>query len=302
MSSKFTKKLIVIPTIVASIVAVAFGVGVYMESRTVHFGSTNDQTPSNRLKKECCKSINREGLDKLNAYGSGIIYYKDFRETFKDKMDKVYVINLLEDEMYYYKDHCLRWYGLGYMDKNLGEVIFARKIFKAAYKSMIRAVYGTPPFHDKSQLQTEKQIVEGLGAKYFLPLKGNSGWLGNQIFIEDLIRIFESIPLKSDVYVHCAHGRGRTTTFLVLYDIFRNSKKVSLKDIATRNHCLGREDVLNTDLWEKGTWTQRALNARKDLVERFYAYMNDPQGYGHQSWSQWNVANGVKETKVDVHR
>lgn len=292
---------------------IGFGIGIYNESKSVNFGSTNDSIPRKRLKEECCKTINNEGLADLNAYGSGIIYFQDFKTYFKDKLtthnqtketkNTIYVVNLLTDEMYYYKDRCLRWYGLGYTNKDLGEHIFARKLFKSAYKSILRLFYGTPPVNEPSKLQTERQIVESLGGNYYIPFKGNDDWLGNQNYIDDIINYFESLPKGAELYVHCAHGRGRTTTFLVMYDIFRNGKKVPLNDITNRHFCLGRENVLNTKLWAQGTWTQEALDARKDLIERFYAYMTTPQGYGYQSWSEWMNSQHDKQNKeISIHR
>ncbi len=286
---------------------VGFSIGIYNESKSVNFGSTNDPVPRKRLKDDCCRNINTEGLADLNSYGSGIIYFQDFRAYFKDKIggaDKktIHVVNLLTDEMYYYKDRCLRWYGLGYMNKDLGQHIFARKLFKSAYKTLLRYFYGTPPTDNLSLLQTERQIIQDIGGDYYIPFKGNGDWLGDQNYVDDMVHYFESLPKGDDVYIHCAHGKGRTSTFLVFYDIFRNGKKVSLKDIANRHYCLGREDVLNTDLWAKGTWTQEALDARKDFVERFYDYMSDPQGYGHQSWTQWMKSKEKKLNKITVHR
>lgn len=301
------KKVIALGVFVFVLLTAAFCIGVYTESRSINFGSTNDPFPNKRLKNECCRNVNKEGLDELNAYGSGVIYYRDFKNYYKNNIQsingKLYIVNLLPDEIYHYDDRCLRWYGLGYFSRDLGEVIFARKILKAGYKKVVRFVYGTPPVHDLSQLRTEREIVKELGAEYIMPLRGSGEWLNNDQFIEDTIHFFESLPDNAHLYVHCAHGRGRTTSYLVLYDMFRNAKKVSLKDITNRQYCLGREDVLDTNIWSKGTWTQAALDARKDLMIRFYNFMTDAKGYGHQSWTQWNHEIGTKNSEqIIVHR
>lgn len=284
-----------------------FGVGVYNDSTSLNFGSTNDPIPKKRLKEECCRHINTQGLSDLKAYGSGMIYYLDFKPYWAEKeksgeIKKLYVVNLLNDEIYYYKDRPLRWYGMYFKKKRLGDYLFTHKPYKAIHAGLIRLIYGTPPVHDASQLQTEREIVQDLGGIYYAPLKDDDNWLGNPKFIEDMIQLFESIPIDAHLYAHCVHGRGRTTSYLVFYDIFRNSKKVSLKDIANRHYCLGREDVLNTELWSKGTWTQAALDARKNLVENFYAYMTDSHGYGYQSWIMWVAEKKVQLPKISVHR
>lgn len=284
------------------LLGVGFCISIYIESCSVNFRSTQDPFPAKRLQDNYCRSANTEGLSDLNAYGSGVIYYKDFKEHFKNTPKKIYLINLLNDDIYYYKDYCLRWYGIGYMNRDLGEIIFTSSPLKVIYKTLIRLVFGSPPSHDITQLKTERQIIEELGGHYYLPLKGHKGWLNNPNFIDDLLRFFESIPDDGLLYVHCIHGKGRTTTFLVLYDIFRNGKKLPLQDITNRHYCLGRENVIDTELWANGTWTQKALNARKNLIEKFYAYMTDPKGYGKKSWAEWRLEKGIEQHPLAIHR
>lgn len=288
--------------LVVIIISVLVGICIHHESKSVNFGSTQDPVPFKRLKDKRCKAINREGLDRLNAFGSGFINYRDLKPLLIQNSNKLHMVNLLHDQLYYYNDRCLRWYGLGYTDKTFGNVMFTHKPFKFAYKSIIRFIFGTPPVNDPSRFKTEEQIIRELGGNYSIPLKNNPDWLTHQEFVEDLIKFFETLPEGATVYFHCSHGRGRTTTFLVLYDIFKNGKKVSLQDIANRHYCLGREDVLDTELLATGTWTQEGLIARKKFVEHFYAYMNDPKGYHHQSWIQWNQSKGIIWPQVTIHR
>lgn len=300
MNKKTLTKSAILLLLVASVIAI--GVGIHHESISINFGSSQDSVPFKRLKHKRCSSLNREGLDNLNSYGSGIINYHDFKSHLMNKPGKFHFVNLLHDHLYYYNDRCLRWYGLGYTPQTLGHVMFSHKPLKYSYKSIIRLIFGSPPIHDLNSLKTEEQIVHELGGTYSIPLKDNPEWLSHQEFMADLIRFFEELPENEPVYFHCGHGKGRTTTFLVLYDIFRNSKKVSLEDISNRHYCLGREDVLDTKLLATGTWTQEALIARKNLVERFYLFMNDKEGYSHQSWAQWNNSKGFVSPQVTIHR
>lgn len=270
----------------------------YTRDKTVLFGGSSDPFPPKRLNHECCRTVNTHGLSDLNTYGSGFIYYSDFKKYFANP-SKIHMISLMDDDIYYYKESCLVSYGLGYTLENLGIPIITEKAFKA---KLSRLLCGPPIPHELSQFQTERQIIEEMGGHYYLPLKGNEEWLSNQGFMEDLIHYFESLPTDALLYVHCIHGRGRTTTILVLYDIFRNAKQVPLKDLTNRHFCLGRENVLNTEFKSNGTWSQEGLNARKDLVARFYDYMTDQDGYKHQSWTQWNLERGTHIPQIIIHR
>lgn len=266
-----------------------------------NFGSSADPIPEKRQSKECCKKINRNGLDNLNTYGSGFINYNDFGPRINYDYKNLYVVSLMPTDIYYYKGRCLRWYGLHYTPKNLGKSHKEKK-WGGFDKKIIRLIYGTPPIHDPSQLDTEETYVKKLGAHYYSPLKNNKNWLIDQSYIDNLVTFFEKIPLDAKVYFHCIHGRGRTTTFLVMYDIFRNGKNISLQEITDRHHCLGREHMLDVKVWKFGNWTEEALRARRDLVIHFYEYMTSGSGYPHKKWSDWIKEKGIKTTNFRIHR
>lgn len=274
-----------------------------------YYGKAGETIPYNRQHKSKCKTINTSGLAPLNLYASGLINFNDFEKNVKwDKSKKnLYVMNLLEEEPYYYQGRCLRWFGLGYTPKDLGKIEPQKKLKRTFYRWFVRQAYQVPSNLDtpegQKDLKSEEDIFRELGAHYFTPLMGNIEFLANQDFMDDVIRFFEQIPPDGILYIHCLHGKGRTTTFLVLYDIFRNGKQLKLEEITIRQHCFGREDVLDTVVWERGTWSQDGLNARKDLVERFYEYMNSPDGYPHQKWSQWFKSRGyVVPSHISIHR
>lgn len=274
------------------ILLISLMVGIYSEDRTVNYGHTNSHASSKTKNSERCKTTQSKEVPPLNVHASGLINFNDLPLEVIENKQKLYVINLLEDDIYYYKNRCLRWYGLGYTPNTLGTHLFSHKPLKAFYKSILRLLYQPPSLIDMKEhpelLQTEGQILKSWGAHYFCPLKGNSNWLKDQSYMEDVIEYFEKLPKDAILYIHCAHGKGRTTTFLVLYDIFLNGKSLSLQQIADRHHCLGREDIMDTQVWKGGSWTENALLARKNLVERFYTYMTTPGAYPHKPWSQWN--------------
>lgn len=268
-------------------------IGIYVEDKTVHYGHTST-IPQKRQNQARCQKLNIHTSHPLNIHASGLINFNDFKSQIpSSNYPRLYVVNLLDDDIYYYKNRCLRWYGLGYKKTDLGMPLFRHKKSKYYYKAILRLLYHPPQreeiIQNPSLVETEREIVEGMGATYAMPLEGKSNWLETQEYIPELIRFFESLPNDALLYVHCAHGKGRTTTFLVLYDIFKYKGQLTLQQIADRHYCLGREDILDTTVWENGSWTQEALLARKDLLERFYLYMTSGEkGYPRLSWEEWN--------------
>lgn len=299
------KKTITIISSFLIIGILGLGIGIYIDDRTVNYAQTSSQIPSKRQQKPCCSSINLTGIENIKVHASGLVNFPHFLSTVKWDKDNLYVVNLLPEDTYYYNGRNLRWFGLGYTPQDLGEELFTHRVMKSAYKTLLRTIYGVPAPITKGMpnLKTEEEIVRGLGGNYYAPLKGNPNWLSDQSYMEGLIHFFETLPKDAVLYIHCAHGKGRTTTFLVLYDIFKNAKKVSLEDIVNRHYCLGRENILDTKVRKDGTWTGDSLKARRSLVERFHLYMSSSDGYGQQSWSQWNKIKGYAEpVEVKIHR
>lgn len=285
------------------IVVVLIGVTMALTNRdkTRHYRGMEQVVSKNRAGSSRCRVVNFENFQQLHSHGSGLINFLDFKKHFPYPTAKLYVINLLEDDIYYYNNRCLWWYGLEYTPAQLGKILEEKPNRKFG-KFFVRLIYGYPPVDDASKLQTEGEIFRSMGAQYFVPLKNHDNWLGDWSYMDDVIRIFEQVPEDGHLYIHCKNGRGRTSTFLILHDIFKNAKKMSLDDIVNRHYCVGREDLYNTTVWRGGNWTREGLEARKALIESFYAYMSSPQGYPHRTWAQWTAQNGAMQKNIQVHR
>ena len=71
--------------------------------------------------------------------------------------------------------------------------------------------------------------------------------------VDRFILAVRELSENSWAHFHCEAGRGRTTTFMVLYDMLRNATRVSLEDIVRRQSILGYNyDVLQPP--ESGDW------------------------------------------------
>ena len=267
------------------------GIGlVYWDLNRVHsFRKISSDVPVKRQAHEQCHKINPTGLNELNAYGSGNLDLDLLKSVIEKEPNKFYIINLLQIPTYYFKSRNLRWYGIGYLP-NRGFFETKKSVRQRLMYKFRKMLRGFPTeLNDQSItiFQSEKQVVESLGAHFYTP-QMDEDWLVETGYIDELVEFFKQLPNDAKLYFHCSHGKGRTTTFLILYDMFKNASKVSLKDFVNRHYCIGGEDVFNTEVWKDGTWTKRSLERRKELVENFYDYMTDPNGYPNTAWSKWN--------------
>ena len=98
------------------------------------------------------------------------------------------------------------------------------------------------------------------------------------------------LPDNAWLHIHCSAGKGRTTTFLALYDMMRNPG-VGMKDVAVRQAALGTMYVLkggNGSAWHSPYDDERAA-----MIPYLYEYVqaNYESGF-EKSWSAYRQETG----------
>jgi hypothetical protein len=132
---------------------------------------------------------------------------------------------------------------------------------------------------------TERDLVESNHAAYVrITVTDHCRPLDNEV--DRFILAVRALPKNAWAHFHCEAGRGRTTTFMVLYDMLRNASRVSIEDIVRRQKLLGYGyDVL----WPAapGNWKAPYTADRIAFVRAFYDYAHaNPNGWP-KLWSEW---------------
>jgi protein-tyrosine phosphatase len=132
---------------------------------------------------------------------------------------------------------------------------------------------------------TERDLVDANRAAYVrLTITDHARPLDEEV--DRFILAVRELPENGWAHFHCEAGRGRTTTFMVLYDMLRNATRVSLEDIARRQQLIGYDyDVLRSA--DPGSWKAPYTDDRIALVHAFYDYARANPGGGPQLWSEW---------------
>ena len=127
--------------------------------------------------------------------------------------------------------------------------------------------------------------MESLGVTYIrLPVSDHQR--PSDEIVDQFLAFVLGMPKEYWFHFHCKAGRGRTTTFMVLYDIIKNGREVSLEEILARQEKMGGCDLTDTEK-ERGA-NERIFFARERLkmVEDFYLYCLDVPDFSI-SWSEW---------------
>jgi protein-tyrosine phosphatase len=143
----------------------------------------------------------------------------------------------------------------------------------------------TPEQVTVERASTEQNIVEGAGAHY-VRITATDHARPPDDEVDRFVLAVRELREDAWAHFHCEAGLGRTTTFMVLYDMLRNANRMSLEDIVFRQKILSHGyDVLQPD--EPGNWKAPYAADRAAFVRAFYDYARaNPNGRPHV-WSEW---------------
>lgn len=145
-----------------------------------------------------------------------------------------------------------------------------------------------PSEHVKvTKVQTEAEVVADAGAAYVrLTVTDHARPLDEEV--DRFILAVRAMPANGWAHFHCRAGKGRTTTFLALYDMLRNASHVGLEDIVNRQSLLvGDYNLLSKEKEPGAGWKAGIAADRADFVRAFYQYSRaNPNGHP-QLWREW---------------
>lgn len=266
-----------------------------------NFHTTSDPLPANQ-------TVDTKGLEKLHIAG-GAQFSEQGLKKIKERIPGLKLIVDLRKESHGFIDgNAVSWYGpenAANCGKNYDDVIKTEKqLLDALRASPAVTLYEIVSKSDGKITKTKSIVVsphdiadEKTVTKrnhlYYMRLVVNDHLAPETQEVDDFINAVRKIPRGIWLFFHCRGGAGRTTTFMVMYDIMRNAKEVSFEDILKRQKLLGGEDLENfgklSDVYKSDAAKQRF----KFLTE-FYQYARTNNDRFKTPWSEWSKQQKIK--------
>ena len=163
--------------------------------------------------------------------------------------------------------------------KNLRGVETTFEPLGNADKKRLKSVTMVPHF-----VKTERELCESLGVDYKRFAAADMQFPAPEI-VDEFIPFIATLPENSWLHFHCQAGHGRTTTFMVMYDIMKNPN-LSLEEICRRQYLLGGSNLLLEP--EGNDFYAKAARDRAKKIRLFYEFVQGTRAekIGLQ-WSEW---------------
>ena len=261
-----------------------------------NFRTTNDRPNEGSGEKTVTT-----GLSDLRASGSGEFSLEGLKTLLPRMQGPVTVFDLRQETHLFVNDLPLSWYA-SHDWANVGrtqadiEKQEAEKVQSFKPGSDIEVRPGQPVKHGNGssvtpqrvtveRASTERDVVESAGAHYVrVAVTDHAPPLESAVdrFVVGVRRL----PQNAWAHFHCEAGLGRTTTFMVLYDMLRNANRVSLDDIVQRQKILSKGyDVLQPP--DADDWKASYAANRAKFVRAFYDYARTNPNGRPKLWSEW---------------
>lgn len=254
------------------------------------------RTTLDSINLENDKLPNIKGLKELKASGSGVFSEKELQKM-KDVInsEKIIIVDTRKESHGYVNGMAISWYGeKNYINKNLSteevkiieqanlnELKNAKKISFDFWEG--KSVFIEEPIIPKS-VMSEEELVKEHGLDYIRLFVTDHNKPDNAE-IDKFIQFVRGLSGDEWLHFHCRGGVGRTTSFMIMYDMLKNVNEVSYEDILERQRLIGGRDM---NRLAEGTYKHEAAVERLELIKNFYQYCKENNHNQYTtSWSEW---------------
>lgn len=235
----------------------------------------------------------RKGLVKLKMSGSSQFSKRGLKAILKAiPSNNVLLVDLREESHGFFDGTAVSLYGY-HNENNMGksgleitkeESDFLKSVQDRGFVLMYDDKHAKEPWPVHVQKAFSESELAGHYKIQYVRLYVTDHHRPSDEVVDEFIKLVRSLPEETWIHFHCAGGKGRTTTFMIMYDMIKNAGEVSEEDIMRRQWLLGGKD-LSTPTSSPG-WKYEPSLERKRFLKKFYKYARDNPNL-EMSWSEW---------------
>ncbi len=140
---------------------------------------------------------------------------------------------------------------------------------------------------DRPQIMSERELVESVERARYHRLGTTDHCRPGRQDVDSFLELVRTLPEGAGIHIHCKGGRGRTTTYAIMYDMLANARDVSASDIIERQSVLGHHyQMLNPN---SARFKVALQQDRMEFLLSFYEYAKQNPGGKPLLWSEWRL-------------
>lgn len=207
---------------------------------------------------------------------------REIAKPVKKKKNLLYIFDLRQESHGYINDEPVTWQAdrdWANADLSYDEVIRRERRLLGDMKVGDR-LNGT----EIKSIETEESSVRSAGHNY-VRITVTDHVRPTDVEVDRFVETVRNMPPEAWAHFHCRAGKGRTTTFMVMYDILKNAQKDSLAEINERVMKLSN-DYDAMAIPEKTDWKYVYQKERAEFLENFYVYAKENPKI-EKLWTEW---------------
>jgi hypothetical protein len=129
-----------------------------------------------------------------------------------------------------------------------------------------------------TKVESENQLVNSKSLSY-IRIPVTDGKIPTDDMVDYFVELVKSQSENTWLHFHCKAGIGRTTTFMIMYDMMKNYKQVMADDIIKRQLLLANFSEKDIESFYN--------RERTSFLENFYKYCKENGDNFNIKWSDW---------------
>lgn len=229
-------------------------------------------------------------MSHLKASGSSQFTEADLKKILETiTHDRVVVVDLREEPHGFLNGDAISWYNFNNWlnrGKTKEEIRLdeQERLGKLSYQlfTILYFKHGHyPHLYRIREVASSEKVALRNGAEYIQFPVSDHQHPDNHI-VDDFVAFIKNLDEDTWLHFHCSAGKGRTTTFLAMYDIMLNASNTTLEEIAAKQLSYGGINLLE----EPDNWKISHAQNRTSFIKNFYQYCIENTDFA-LSWSVW---------------